>query len=60
LKAWKSAITLALRKLNKEDYTLVRAYRLITLLNFMRKLLELIMSRKLSELAENNNLLPET
>jgi exonuclease III len=59
-KAWKSAITLALRKPNKEDYTLVGAYRPIALLNSMGKLLELIMSRKLSELAESNNLLPET
>jgi hypothetical protein len=53
-------ITLALRKSNKEDYTLVGAYKLITLLNFMRKLLELIMFRKFSELVKSNNLLPET
>jgi exonuclease III len=59
-KAWKSAITLALRKPNKDDYTLVGAYRPIALLNSMGKILELVMSRKLSKLAENNDLLPET
>jgi hypothetical protein len=45
---------------NKDDYTLVEAYRPIALLNFMGKILELVMARKLSELAENNDLLPET
>jgi hypothetical protein len=60
LKAWKSAIILALRKPNKEDYTLIKAYKLITLLNFIRKLLELIMSRKLSDLVKNYDLFPET
>jgi retron-type reverse transcriptase len=59
-KTWKSAITLALRKPNKDDYTLVGAYRPIALLNSMGKILELVMSRKLSKLAENNDLLPET
>jgi hypothetical protein len=53
-------ITLALRKLNKEDYTLIGVYRPITLLNFIGKLLKLIMSYKLSELVKSNNLLPET
>jgi Reverse transcriptase (RNA-dependent DNA polymerase) len=59
-KAWKAAITLALRKPNKEDYTLVGAYRPIALLNTMGKILELVMSRKLSLLAESNGNLPET
>jgi hypothetical protein len=60
LKAWKAAITLAIRKPNKEDYTSIEAYRPIALLNIMGKLLELVMARKLSELAENNGTLPET
>ena len=58
--AWKRATTLALRKPNKEDYTIPKAYRPIALLNTMGKILELVMARKLSQLAEENNLLPET
>jgi hypothetical protein len=53
-------ITLTLRKPNKEDYTLIEIYRLITLLNSIRKLLKLIMFYKLSELVKSNNFLPET
>jgi hypothetical protein len=59
-RAWKEAITLALQKLNKEDYTAVEAYRPIALLNTIGKLLELVMSRKLSLLAETHHVLPET
>src|SRR5271163_4584705 len=58
--AWKRATTLALRKPNKEDYTIPKAYRPIALLNIMGKILELVMTRKLSQLIENNNLLSET
>ena len=59
-KAWKASITIALRKEGKEDYTTVDSYRPIALLNTMGKLLEIIMARRISELAETNNLLPET
>jgi Reverse transcriptase (RNA-dependent DNA polymerase) len=59
-KAWKEAITLALRKPNKEDYTVIGAYRPIALLNTMGKLLELVMACKLSLLIENNSILLET
>jgi hypothetical protein len=58
--AWKRATTLALRKPNKEDYTIPKAYRPIALLNTMGKILELVMARKLSQLAEENNLLPQS
>jgi exonuclease III len=58
--AWKQAITLALRKPGKDDYTTPKAYRPIALLNTMGKLLELVMGRRLSELAETNGLLPDT
>jgi hypothetical protein len=53
-------ITLTIRKLNKEDYILVGAYRPIALLNIIGKLLELVIARKLSELIESNGILPET
>ncbi len=58
--AWKQAITLALRKPGKDDYTTPKAYRPIALLNTMGKLLELVIGRRLSELAETNGLLPDT
>jgi hypothetical protein len=59
-KAWKETITLALQKPNKEDYTVVGAYRPIALLNTIGKLLELVMARKLSLLTKNNSILLET
>ena len=58
--AWKRATTLVLRKPNKEDYTTPKAYRPIALLNSMGKILELIIARRLSQLAETHNMLPQT
>ena len=55
---WKRATTLALRKPRKENYSLIKAYRPIALLNTMGKLLESVLARRLSQLAETNNLLP--
>jgi hypothetical protein len=49
-----------LRKPNKEDYTISKAYRPIALLNTIGKILELVMARKLSQLVEENDLLFET
>jgi hypothetical protein len=49
-----------LKKPNKDDYILIEVYRPIALLNSIGKILELVMARKLSELIENNDLLPET
>lgn len=57
---WKRAVTLILRKPNKADYTSTKAYRPIALLNTMGKLLEIVIARRLTELAETNRLLPET
>jgi retrotransposon-encoded endonuclease/reverse transcriptase-like protein len=57
---WKKAITLVLRKPNKGDYTAPKAYRPIALLNTMGKLLELVIARRITGLAEANNLLPDT
>jgi hypothetical protein len=59
-KAWKEAIILALRKSNKEDYTVIETYRPIALLNTIEKLLKLIMAHKLSLLTKNNSILLET
>ena len=51
---------LALRKPNKDDYTVLKSYRLIALLNIIKKLLELVIAYRLMDLAETNNLLLET
>ena len=57
---WKRSITLALRKPTKEDYTNPKAYRPIALLNTLGKLLERVLASRLSQLAETNNLLPDS
>jgi len=57
---WRSSITVVLRKPQKPDYTQPKAYRPIALLNTMAKLLEAIVARRMSELAEERKLLPET
>jgi hypothetical protein len=53
-------IILMLRKPNKDDYTISKAYKLIAFLNTMRKLLELIIIKKFISFAENYNLLSNT
>jgi hypothetical protein len=53
------AVILIIRKLNKKDYIIIKAYRLIALLNIIRKLLELIITRKLSKLVKSNGILSE-
>ena len=55
---FKEAITIALRKPNRADYTEAKAYRPIALLDTLGKILESIMAKRLSDLAEDNNLLP--
>ena len=56
-KVWKTAVTLALWKLNKGDYTDLKIYYLITLLNTMRKLLEFIITQKMLQLVKTYSLL---
>jgi hypothetical protein len=57
---WKQSVTLALRKPKKGDYTDPKAYRPITLLNTMGKLLERVIASRISQLAETNGLLPDS
>ena len=47
-----------LRKLKKNDYTDLKAYRLIALLNTIGKALESVVARKLTDVAKTNHLLP--
>ena len=55
--AWKEALALALRKMNKPDYALPNAYRPIALLNCLAKGLEKIVASRLSYLATAAGLL---
>ena len=57
-KVFKRANTIVLRKPKKNDYTDLKAYRLIALLNTIEKALELVVVRKLTDVAEANYLLP--
>ena len=54
---WRRAIAIALKKPNKPDYTQPRAYRLITLLEYMGKLLETVVARRLTYLTGRYNLI---
>jgi hypothetical protein len=57
---WKTATIVVLRKPGKPDYSVPGAYRPISLLNTLGKLLEAVMARRLSYYAETYELLPET
>jgi Reverse transcriptase (RNA-dependent DNA polymerase) len=57
-KSWRKAIAIALRKPNKPDYSNPRAYRLITLLECLAKVLERIVAKHLTFLAGQLNLIP--
>lgn len=59
-KQWWSAKIIVLRKPSKPDYSLPGAYRPISLLNTLGKLLEAVMAPRLSYLAEKNGLLPNS
>lgn len=57
-KAWQKSIAIALRKPNKPDYSNPRAYRLITLLECLAKILECIVANRLTFLTGELNLVP--
>jgi hypothetical protein len=59
-KRWRRAKIVVLRKPGKPDYAVPGAYRPISLLNTLGKLLESVMARRLSYLAEKHGLLPDT
>ena len=59
-RAFKEATTIVLKKSAKGDYTDFKTYRPIALLNTMSKTLEFIMANKITFLAENKGLLPES
>ncbi|KAI3043037.1 hypothetical protein CBS147353_11847 [Aspergillus niger] len=57
---WKRAKIIVLRKPGKPDYTVPGAYRPISLLNTLGKILEAVIARRLSYYAEVHGLLPNT
>ena len=57
---FRSSITVVLRKPDKDDYTIPKAYRLIALLNTIGKIIDAILARRLSYLVEAHNVLPNT
>jgi hypothetical protein len=59
-KRWKTAMIVVLRKPGKPDYSVPGAYRPISLLNTLGKLLEAMMARRLMYYAETYGLLPDT
>ena len=59
-KRWRSARIVVLRKPGKPDYSVPGAYRPISLLNTLGKLLEAVVAKRLSHLAEKHDLLPDT
>jgi len=58
LKQFKKTYTIILRKFNKGDYTDLKAYRFIALLNIIKKVLKSIIARRLSDKAKAKKLLP--
>ena len=59
-KVWKQATGFILKKPKKPDYTIPKAYRVISLLNCLGKISERILARRLSYLAEITTLLHPT
>ena len=57
--SWKKAMIIPLRKAGKDDYTSVKSYRPISLLQTISKVLEAVIAERISYLVETNHLLPK-
>lgn len=57
--SWKEILAIVLRKPNKDDYSLPKSYRLISLIKTIAKGLENCMAKRLSYITEKYNLLPK-
>ncbi|KAJ5198762.1 uncharacterized protein N7498_007879 [Penicillium cinerascens] len=57
-KQWRHAKIIPLRKPNKEDYTIAKAWRPISLLATLGKILESVVSERISHAVETHGLLP--
>ena len=58
--AYRKATTVVLKKSGKDDYCVPKSYRPIALLNTMGKIMESIMAKRISHLAEEHSMLPVT
>ena len=54
---WKDSIGVVIKKLNKENYSDPKSYRIISLLNYLGKISEKIIAERLSYIAETIDLL---
>ena len=54
---WREETEVILKKQRKSDYSLLKAYRIITLLNYLGKVAEKIMTTRLSYLSQVSELL---
>jgi hypothetical protein len=59
-KAFKKVNIITLKKIDKRDYTISKSYRSIALLNIIEKILEFIMSKKISWITKTHQLLLDT
>lgn len=59
-KPWRVGTGIILRKPNKPDYSAPKAYRVISLLNCLGKLMEKVLAKRLSFLAESTDLLMDS
>lgn len=59
-KCWKQAIGCVLKKQKKPDYSIPKAYRVISLLNCLGKVSERILAQRLAYLAETTNLIHDS
>ncbi len=59
LKQFKKTQTIVLHKSKKSNYTDLKTYQLIALLNIMRKALKSIMTKRLSDIAETHHMLSD-
>lgn len=57
---FRKSTTVVLRKPGKSNYTMLKAYRPIALLNTIGKIMDAIMAKRLSYIAETHQLLPQT
>ena len=58
-KTWKKVKGILLKKSNKSDYSIIKSYRVISLLNCLEKTVEKIVVIVLSNFCEQNELLHE-
>jgi ribonuclease HI len=57
---FRESVTVVLRKPGKDNYTAPKAYRPIALLNTIGKVMDAVVARRLSHLAETHHVLPAT